>query len=105
MTDACGNLVVELSSTPVRGHKYLDDLDTARKVEPTIVQVIRAGLAFDLKSMIGTTDYCRGTPLCVVQSMHGDNDRIRSGHLDAPRIGSSRNFGPGRHHNCGPLAE
>ena len=72
-------------------YKYLDDVEHREEGgTPPIVQVIRAGLAFDLKAMIGTDRITAVEHHFVRRAIEAwrDNDRIRIlGDLDAPRIG------------------
>ena len=72
-------------------YKYLDDVEHREEGgTPPIVQVIRAGLAFDLKEMIGI-ERIEAVEHHFVRRAIGawrTNDRIRVlGDLEAPRIG------------------
>lgn len=72
-------------------YKYLEDLEHREEGgTPPIVQVIRAGLAFDLKAMIGTERIEAVEHHFVRRAINAwkDDDRIRIlGDLDSPRIG------------------
>ncbi len=72
-------------------HRYLDDLQHREEGgTPPIVQVIRAGLCFDLKAILGTERLHAVEEHFVRRTIAAwkDHPRIRIlGSLDAPRIG------------------